>query len=314
VGLETGRRADRSDWLNLQITAQWVLLAAFLTFVIELLMPAWFPTRSPSRSEGKLSGLFTEPSHVAFSLFPCIAVLLLAEDKGTRQKGMLALFGLVVFSRSATLLALIMAWIMYRLLVQRKLRQTAFFALGIASLIVLGAAINYDRFVLPTMQRIVGVMGADETANLSSLVYVQGWQDAWSNLLRTRGMGLGLNMMGCGSLPDVPAREALTLFGLGELNAVDGSFPFAKVVSEAGVSGIVLYIALIWWWVRLEQDLRECSGNAARSAVVVQAALIFSFIASSFIRGAGYFSGALLLCVAAASGASRWRRNLVASP
>jgi len=280
---------------------------AFSAFIVEKLIPAWFPAQAGYRAEGKLSGLFSEPSHVAFSLFPCIAVLLAAEDKRMRQKGMLALMGLVVFSRSSTLIALIAAWAIYRLLVRRKhYRQTALFALGIASLIAVGAAIDFDRFVTPTVERVVGIASPSETENISSLVYVQGWQDAWFNLQRTHGMGLGVNMMGCGTLPDVSARSALALAGV-ELNTEDGSFLFSKVVSETGAGGIAFYVVAIWWWLQLEKKLRHLREDAARFAIEMQVVLIFCFVASSFIRSANYFDGGLLLWVAAVSGASRWK-------
>jgi hypothetical protein len=310
LGLEVGRGASGTDWLNLQKTALWSLVLAFSAFIVEMLRPTWFPDQAGYRTDGKLSGLFQEPSHAAFALFPCIAVLLVAEGKRTRQKGTLALLGLLLLSRSSTLIALIAAWVIYRLVVQRKIRQTALLTLGIAALVAAGAAIDFDRFVTPTMERIVGIAAPGEAQNISSLVYVQGWQDAWFNLWRTRGLGLGLNMMGCGLPPDVSARSFLAMAGI-ELNTEDGSFLFAKVVSEAGVAGIAFYIVITWWWVQLEKKLRRLSKHAVRFAVETQAALIFCFVASSFIRGSGYFEGGLLLWVAAVSGASIWRESLL---
>jgi hypothetical protein len=308
IGLEVGRRASGSEWTDLQKTAKVVLLVAFSALFVEMLIPAWFPAQAGYRAQGKLSGLFSEPSHVAFSLFPSIAVLLAAEDKRMRRKGMLALVGLGVLSRSSTLIALIAAWALYRLLVRRKhYRQTALFALGIASLVAVGAAIDFDRFVTPTVERVVGIASPSETENISSLVYVQGWQDAWFNLQKTHGMGLGVNMMGCGTLPDVSARSALALAGV-ELNTDDGSFLFSKVVSETGAGGIAFYIVVIWFWFQLEKKLRYLPEGVARFALEMQVALIFCFVASSFIRSANYFDGGLLLWVAAASGASKWQK------
>jgi len=307
---QLGRTAGGMDWLSLQKTAQWCLLVAFLAFIVEMLVPAWFPLQAGYRSEGKFSGLFGEPSGVAINLFPCIAVLLAAERKGTRQMGVLALLGLLVFSRSSTLIALILAWVVYRLLVQKKFRQAALLASGIVLVMVIGAAIDYDRFIMPTVERVVGVAAPSETENISSLVYVQGWQDAWFNLQRSHGLGLGLNMMGCGTLPDVWARSLLALGGI-ELNSEDGSFLFAKIVSEAGVSGIMFYLLAIWWWIQQERKVRRLGQNAIRFALETQLALIFCFIVSSFIRGSGYFEGGLLLWVAAASGASKWRRDFL---
>jgi len=263
------------------------------------------------RAKGELSGLFTEPSAVAFSLFPCVAVLLVAESRKIRRSGMMALVGLIVFSKSSTLLALVVAWVLYRLFIQRRLLQAGLLALGCTALIALGSAINYDLLVAPTIERIVGISAPDQTINISSLVYVQGWQDGWGNLVRTHGLGLGFNMMGCHPLPDVPARRALTLLWieLSEANAQDGSMIFGKVVSEAGVLGVAFYIVVIWRWVWLERKIQRAKDGEERFAASIQAALMFCFVATSFIRSTGYFSGGMLLWIAATGGASKLRKR-----
>jgi hypothetical protein len=310
IGLEVGRRSSDEDWIKLQKTAMWCLLAAFLSFLIERAWPSQFPNQVVYRIEGKYSGLFKEPSHVAFALFPCVALLLVAESRKVRRVGLAALLGLLLVSRSSTLIAMIAAWVLYRLVVQRRLRQAALPALGLALLVALASAINYNALLGPTVNRIEGVALSSETENISSLVYVQGWQDAIANLKRTHGLGLGFDMMGCQPLPDVPARQALTLTGLETINAQDGSFLFGKVVSEAGVGGIAFYIAIVWWWIRIEKAIRAAHGQPGQAVAVAQAALIFCFLASSFIRGLGYFSGGLLLWISAMGGASQWRKNL----
>ena len=311
MGMEVGYRASESDWLNLQRAAQWALIMAFASFIVEVLIPSRFPNGAPYRAKGELTGLFPEPSQAAVYLFPCIAVLLVAGEKKTRQKGMIALGGLLIVSRSSTLIALTAAWLIYRLLIRGRLHQAMPYILGVTALIGLGAAIDYSRYISPTIVRIVGVFAASEESNISSLVYVQGWQDAWYNLLRTHGMGLGVNMMGCGTLPDVPARLALTVIGLGDLNATDGSFLFAKAVSEIGVFGIAFYIFLICWWIRLEKKLHQVRLEQTSVGAATQTALIFCFVASSFIRTSGYFDGGFLLLVAALCGASRLRLETV---
>jgi hypothetical protein len=181
--------------------------------------------------------------------------------------------------------------------------------LGVALILVLGAVTNYEAFLAPTAERIMGIAASDDTTNVSSLVYVQGWQDTWTNLSRTHGLGLGFNMMGCSPLPDVSARVLLSLRGMGQLNAEDASFQFGKIVSETGIVGIGFYIAVIWWWIRLEKRIRMAGSNEGSSAT--QAALIFCFVASSFIRGGSYFSAGILLWLVAVSGASKWQMKLL---
>jgi hypothetical protein len=311
VGLEVGSRATDEDWLKLQKAATWILAAAFAEFIIEALLPASFPNQATYRSEGRLSGLFSEPSHAAFSLFPIVAILLVAESRKLRRNGLIALCGLVLLSRSSTLFALIAAWFLYRLFVHRELGRSLFIGLGLSIVVGLAILVNYDLFVAPTLERIEGVIGVNEAENISTLVYLQGWQDAWTNVLRTKGLGLGFNMMGCNPLPDVPARAILANVYQIELNSEDGSIIFGKLVAEAGVIGIVLLLAIIWWLVRIEIDIRKYSSGKATAVISIQAALMVSLVAIFLIRSTGYFSGSVLLLVVAVAASVRWRKNAI---
>ncbi len=312
IGLEVGRRARSRDWQLLPKAAWWSLLIAFVGFGVEMAFPTWFPLKADYRYRGEFSGLFQEPSHAAFSLFPCIAILLVGGSDKSRRRGALALLALLVVSRSSTLIALTVAWLLYRLVSQSRLRDALLLGVSAVLVIGVGAAINYEGLLGQTTERIVGVIASSDTENLSSLVYVQGWQDAWTNFVRTRGFGLGFNMMGCHPLPDIAVRRVLSLRNFEELNAEDGSFQFGKIVSEFGICGILFYVAIIWWWIQLEKRIQSTDADDERCAASIQAAFIFCFIASSFIRAAGYFSGGPLLWVVAVSGASQWQKRQVA--
>ena len=113
VGLEVGSRSGTDDWLRLQRTASWCLIVALSALVLEIVVPSWFPHRE-SGVIGRLAGLFLEPSHVAFSLFPCIALLMSADNKKMRRSGTVAIIGLLLLSRSSTLITLFLAFIVYR--------------------------------------------------------------------------------------------------------------------------------------------------------------------------------------------------------
>jgi hypothetical protein len=165
---------------------------------------------------------------------------------------------------------------------------------------------NYDQLIAPTFERIGGVLDMRETKNISSLVYVQGWQDAWVNLRRTNGLGLGFNMMGCHPLPDVLARSILSETSHGELNADNGSFIFSKMVSESGIIGILFFAVIIWWWLRLEKYIKKYHVIDVPSTIANQSALMFSFIATSLVRSPGYFSGGLLLLTVGIAGDAKW--------
>jgi hypothetical protein len=313
IGWEAGATAKPSDWLHLPRAATYSLMIALAGFVVEIAMPSRFPLQADYRAHWVLSGIFQEPSNVAFALIPCAAVLLASNRRKWRRRGALTLAGLAIISHSSTLIALTGALLIYRLLIKGISRQTVWLGLAITLGIGLAGAASYQNFLQPTVERIAGVVAYGDTENLSSLAYVQGWEDAWANFSRTHGLGLGFNMMGCHPLPDVAAREILALRGIHELNADDGTFQFSKIVSETGIFGILFYVAIIRWWLLLEKRIRTLTDDTERCVAATQSVMIFCFITSSFVRGGSYFSGAILLWLVAVSGASTARRQRVSA-
>lgn len=298
IGIEIGRVANSDDWSKLPVAARGALLVNFAAFGIQIVSPSYWPFSAHIGARGELPGVFVEPSHFAFLMFPCLAVLLVSEEKRWRIWGWSSLIVCLIFSRSSSLLAFASAWLLYQLVIRFSIRRLMIVA-GIGGLTVVVILLGNVRALAPTMSRIEGVISAGSDANVSSLVYIQGWEDAALNLIRTNGKGLGINMMGCTPLPDVPARRLLRAQGL-ELNSEDGSFLIAKVVSETGILGIVFYAIVIVLWIRFERHIYGKRSNES-GAKRVQATIIFCFVVESLTRGAGYFSGSLLLWVVAVS-------------
>ena len=296
------------DWLSLQRVVKWALVISFASFALEALRPSWFPSTAVYRADYKLSGIFPEPSHVAVSLFPCVAILLASENKKARRAGWLTILALLIVCRPTTLLVLILAWILYSAIIHGKIRQTGVVVLVVGVIVLAAVFIDYQDLVEPTVLRLRGVLGSTKDFNMSSLVYLQGWQDAWFNLKRTHGLGLGVNMMGCGALPEVLARRILAVIGLASKNAEDGSFLFSKVVSETGAAGILIYLAIIARWIYRERQTRKMSLGPEREAAGIQNALIFSFVVASFLRTSGYFDGIPLLGIAGLFAPPLWHR------
>ena len=297
AALKIGYDAGVQDWLDLRKTVVWILVFAFASFALEAAIPSLYPLKQVFRSHWQLSGVWPEPSHVAISLFPCLAVLLVSEDRGIRRRGWFAAVALLLVCRPTTLVIMLAAWVLYRMVIHGQIRQAGALGLGFSVLVAAAAAVNYQKLVLPVVSRFEGVFSGAEnlSVSVSSLVYVQGWQDAWFDLIHSHGLGVGINMMGCGSLPDVLARSLLTLLGHPSLNAEDGSFLFAKVVAEAGVVGVLFYIAVIWRWTHRERRTRQLPEGPEREAAGMQNAVVFAFIVGSFLRTSGYFDGLMLM-------------------
>ena len=170
VGCEAGYSATCADWLSLQRTAVACLSLAYAAFFLEMVRPAWFPAGEQYRRFGKYSGLFQEPSEAAFTLFPCIAVLLVAKNKKMRWLGLIAVLGMLIFSRSSTLIALLLSWVVYRAFSSRKIWAPAScLTTGFAAMVAVTSLVNYESWIAPTAGRVAGVLQPDETAGVSRL-------------------------------------------------------------------------------------------------------------------------------------------------
>jgi len=303
VGLEIGSRSTYEDWQKLRTTASRILLFASVTIIAEIFLPAYFsPDKIKYHTEFKFSGIFNEPSHVAVSLFPCIAILLSSSKNSYNRNGILALLFLFVVSRSSTLFMLTFCYIAYRIIIQGKMKQGAKYTLIVGFIISIAAVTNYQLLIEPTVSRFMGVTSS-QNENLSSLIYLKGWQDGLANISRTFGFGLGFNMMGCIPLPDVPIRDLLSVPGSNDLNNEDGSFLLSKLMSEFGIFGILFFLWVIFYWIRYEKTLKEWQGTF-KDISTLQTLLMFSFVATSLLRSTGYFQGGLLLWATAFAGSS----------
>jgi hypothetical protein len=150
-----------------------------------------------------------------------------------------------------------------------------------------------------------------EVSNLSNLVYLQGWQmieEAWH---RSSGVGLGFQQLGIQGT-DVPAAHVLRSLRDGEdMNLLDGGFVFAKLGSDFGLLGGLLALAYLMLAARSLLALRAAAGKPGSVApvLILMHCTILSFSIELFVRGAGYFTGAALLLVAALNVLALRRRH-----
>jgi nucleoside-diphosphate-sugar epimerase len=78
-----------------------------------------------------------------------------------------------------------------------------------------------------------------------------------------------------------------------------------SIQKELGVVGVIIFLTVIWWWVRTEGTVRKNVNIQVTSAMPLLSALMFVFIASTVIRTIGYFNGGLLIFVTAAAGVAK---------
>jgi hypothetical protein len=83
---------------------------------------------------------------------------------------------------------------------------------------------------------------AQSSKNLSSLVYLQGIQDAHYSFVSTKGLGLGFQQLGTQKLSEAGLILQELLNNNTGLNRQDGGFTAAKIIAELGLLGILILL------------------------------------------------------------------------
>lgn len=138
---------------------------------------------------------------------------------------------------------------------------------------------------------------SSETNNLSSLVYLQGLQDAWNSLFLSYGLGLGFQMLGTQppSEASVLIASILDIQPEFALNRFDGGFLSAKIVAEFGVLGL---LCLIFYVYNLIKSYVFIYTKVNFKTDAYQVGFNVFFVCSAvefFVRGIGYFSPSLFI-------------------
>jgi hypothetical protein len=120
-----------------------------------------------------------------------------------------------------------------------------------------------------------------DQGNLTSAVWLLGWQEVWSNSVSNFFLGSGFQTLGFNGHSSEYAKELLRVFKeFDSINLYDGGFLFVKVFSEFGILS-VYFIAKIFtylWKIRF-----------------LGAAVVFSI--EMFLRGTGYGSLPFIICL-----------------
>ncbi len=147
---------------------------------------------------------------------------------------------------------------------------------------------------------------SNENHNLTSLVYIQGWSDAYNSFFNTGGIGLGFQNMGM-QKPNEISELIYTLSGEYK-NRKDGGFLMAKIIGEFGFLGLLV---IFFYIIQLFKSI-----SYLRSFVIYKAfgksrdiyfpvklifahSVIFAFCIEMFARGYGYFSPGVFLVIVA---------------
>lgn len=134
--------------------------------------------------------------------------------------------------------------------------------------------------------------------NLSSLVYLQGWQMLEESLVYTHGFGLGFQQLGVFGT-NVTASDQINLLMGESLNLLDGGFNMTKLLSEFGILGALLLAAYLYYLIRSIRLLRRVAlyGEYHPAVLIFSASCIVGYLIELLFRGTGYFTPTGILLV-----------------
>ncbi len=147
----------------------------------------------------------------------------------------------------------------------------------------------------------------NDSTNLTTLVYLQGWDIAYLNLLTTKGLGVGFQMLGMADTISSHFTEMISTIGAEPHNLTDGGFLASKIISEFGIIGIfiiifyiyylvrfIFYSNRVWNKIRLNNNINYIQGLKKE---LLLRGILFGFLVEVFLRGYGYFSPGVFLAL-----------------
>lgn len=226
---------------------------------------------------------FSEASHYALFFGPfSIAFHILTQNKFIKLFIILFLLFAGVLFPNTTIL--VYAFLIFLCYIKFNTKSIVLFSIG--SIIFIYLIYNNEYFY-----QHVFFASEQSSSNLSSLVYLQGVQDAYFSFVSTYGFGLGFQQLGT----QQPSEAGLTIqYLMGNntgLNRQDGGFTAAKIIAELGYFGFFL---LSLFFVAVKKAHRYLSfyanSEVVNPALVVSYSFIYAYLVELFVRGAGYFT------------------------
>jgi len=150
-----------------------------------------------------------------------------------------------------------------------------------------------------------------DSDNLTTLVYLQGWENALLNFGETDGLGVGFQQFGlAGSTGDI-SEKIYALMGGTYINLMDGGSTATKLIAEFGVFGIAMLLVFLRFALRAMIYTRSMqmipSGQRDIHWMFFSACTV-SYSLELVLRGVGYFSTGGFLAMTAIMALYRLKR------
>ncbi|EJL6524880.1 hypothetical protein NMR94_003533, partial [Vibrio cholerae] len=247
----------------------WLLVAgvAGVSFDIKFLGYEKFP---------KSIFTFYEPSHYAITVGPFFVAAMIV----LRKYRMMICAAFLFISLSSQNLTILLYWSLgtWLSLENRKVKLV-FLTIVIVALAILYiySSSSFDYYT----ERI---KISSESNNLSTLVYLQGWDEMRKSLYDSLGLGLGFQQAGSND-PGIYAERIYEISNIYK-NRQDAGFLSAKIVIEFGMVGVLFITLYIKIFISSLKGLKYLDNNLDKMI----SGFILALFIEMFFRGQGYFT------------------------
>ncbi len=237
---------------------------------------------------------FSEESHYAL----CVGFLGIISgyfSSGNHKKIIFFnLFGQAVLFPSLTLFIFsIMAIVIFWL--TKNIAKLVVFSFILIGLFVIAMNVFSDSVAIQYFASRLNF--SSDSSNMTTLVFLQGIDDAYRSLINTSGLGLGFQMAGT----DQPGIYGYTIAHLSGsfLNRADGGFLASKLISEFGICGLTFVFFYILKLILGTKKLGQLSTQitAFESLYPLVYVLLVAFSVEFLLRGYGYFSPGVMMFI-----------------
>jgi len=240
-----------------------------------------------SSGQSKPVFFFIEPSHFALNFLPFLLYITVTSSPKMKLLLLLLAYAIAILLESMTLIVGVTLVVGLAI----PLRRVLFFA-PIAVILILLTALNFDYYLSR-----VDISSGNQ--NLTTLVYLSGWERAYLNFKATFGLGVGFQQFGIiGSIGE--KMEALDVLGVENLNLLDGGAVAPKFIGEFGLLAVLILLAYLGYFVKSAKWLREVSVGEVAPLAYLKVFFVSCFVMYSidlFVRGTGYFSSSGFLFI-----------------
>ena len=198
-------------------------------------------------------------------------------------------------------------WIFISLVFSLVIENTTLLVGTILAMIIYSTKKTLLLFIIPVIL-VTYFLGTDfliyfidrmnffEPNNLSTLVFLSGWERAYLNLLESNFFGIGFNQLGMNGLIGFYQSQIEIIYGLPKLNLLDGGSLAPKIISELGIFGIVFNLIYLFFFFKIIFKIKTYNLRANYLDIFYISSFLMASL-SLYVRGSGYFSPAIFLYI-----------------